>query len=90
MLDRDLIKLAKECKCELKWEGGIWNSGTDQFIYFVPFSFPNTKIGFGKENGHEVFFYIENNKNENAQKLNCFSDENVGRIDIYANCIPAG
>ena len=68
-------KLAKECKCELKWEGEIWNSGTDQFIYFVPFSFPNTKIGFGKENGHEVFFYIENNKNENAQKLNCFSED---------------
>lgn len=68
-------KLAKECKCELKWEGEIWDSGTDQFIYFVPFSFPNTKIGFGKENGHEVFFYIENNKNENAQKLNCFSED---------------
>ena len=68
-------KLAKECKCELKWEGEIWYSGTDQFIYFVPFSFPNTKIGFGKENGHEVFFYIENNKNENAQKLNCFSED---------------
>lgn len=70
-----MYELAKECKCELKWEGEIWNPGTYQFIYFVPNEYPNTRIYFGKENGQEVFFSIENNKNKTAEKLNCFSED---------------
>ncbi len=66
--------LAKELNCTFMWNGEIWNSGTNQYIYFIPKEFPSCKIGFGKEKGHEVFYYLEKESvKKNQSKLSCFS-----------------
>lgn len=71
---KQMEELASEVNCDFVWDGEIWDTGRDQFLYFNPKEYPDCKVYFGKEEGHAVFYSIEKSGiNKIQEKLNCFS-----------------
>ena len=71
---KQMEKLASEVNCDFVWDGEIWDTGRDQFLYFNPKEYPDCRIFFGKDEGHEVYYSIDKIGIKKAQeKLNCFS-----------------